>query len=100
MLRHLVTLATLAVCLSSTGLIASAQEYPHYAPPPPVVEQQVLARPGYVWIPGHHRWDGHKFWWVYGYWSRPPYYGAEYYPGHWSNHGGGIYVWVNGHWAP
>ena len=34
-------------------------------PPHPVVEARVVAPgPGYIWIAGYHRWDGHAYVWV------------------------------------
>ncbi|WP_031373368.1 YXWGXW repeat-containing protein [Lysobacter antibioticus] len=35
------------------------------APPPPRYER-VRVRPGYVWAPGHWRWDGRGYRWVGG----------------------------------
>ncbi|ALN60897.1 hypothetical protein GLA29479_9 [Lysobacter antibioticus] len=35
------------------------------APPPPRYER-VRVRPGYVWAPGHWRWDGRGYRWIGG----------------------------------
>jgi hypothetical protein len=60
----------------------------HYGPPP---------HPGYVWIPGYHRWDYDHYVWVHGYWALPPHPGAVWVPHHWVHRHGG-WVLIEGHW--
>ncbi len=49
-----------------------------------------------VWIPGHWKWNGHRYVWVKGRWVRGR-KGYVYVPGHWSRNHHGWY-WVPGHW--
>jgi hypothetical protein len=67
--------------------------------PPPVVVEHPGPRPhdGWVWVPGYHRWDGHRYNWVGGRWAAPPRPHAVWVPGHWRHEAGG-YVWIEGHW--
>ena len=68
------------------------------APPRPLVEQRVVAPgPGYVWIPGFHRWDGRAYGWVPGRWERPPRPHAHWVAHRYVRRGGG-WVYVEGHW--
>jgi hypothetical protein len=93
-------LATAVLGLALVTGSANAQVYVRIGPPPPRHEV-VVARPGpgYVWVPGYHRWDGRAYVWVPGGWVMParPYY-HRWVPGHWREtpHG---WVWVDGHWA-
>src|SRR5262249_61903096 len=65
-------------------------------PPPPQYEE-VIVRPGYLWIGGHWAWNGGWVW-------APGYYEVER-PGYlwvggvWTTHGGGSH-WVPGYWRP
>ena len=101
MFRRSLALVACALCLGLSGLSASAQGYgPRYAPPPARYERRGRAPgPGYVWIGGYNRWDGHHYIWVGGTWRRPPHRGYHWYPGYWSNRGG-VYIWIGGHWGP
>ncbi len=85
----------LGTCLPSA--IAHAQ-YVRVAPPPPVVERPYGA-PGaaYRWIPGYHRWDGHRYIWTSGRWVVPPRPRAMWVPGHWEQSPYG-WRWASGYW--
>ncbi len=68
------------------------------APPPPQVEVVPAApHPGWVWVPGYHRWDGHRYVWVRGSYRRPPHPGAVWVAGDWREERGG-HVWHAGYW--
>jgi hypothetical protein len=68
------------------------------APPVGVVEVQGIAPgPGFVWIPGFHRWDGASHVWVSGRWEKAPRVGAVWEPGVWRHHSKGWY-WTEGRW--
>ncbi|SRR5579871_436236 len=72
--------------------------YVRIGPPAPVFETRVVAPgPGYVWIEGHHEWDGNRYVWRQGYWALPPRPRAVWEAGHWSRDRRGWY-WVDGHW--
>jgi hypothetical protein len=67
-------------------------------PPPHVVEHPGRApHPGWVWVDGHHQWNGRRYIWLHGYWVAPPYPHAVWIRGHWRHDRGG-YVWIDGHW--
>jgi WXXGXW repeat (2 copies) len=92
-----VLLAALASTLLSTGL-AYGQIYVRVGPPPPVYEQRLPPPgPGYEWVDGYHRWDGHRYIWVHGYWAHPPREHAHWVHGHWDRRPGG-WIWIEGHW--
>ncbi|MDO5624956.1 MAG: YXWGXW repeat-containing protein [Pseudomonadota bacterium] len=58
---------------------AQAQAYIHVQigtpPPPPRREVVPVARPGYVWAPGHYQWAQNHYAWRRGHWvaARPGY---------------------------
>ncbi len=56
------------------SVIGVAQVVVRVAPPPPVHVGVVgvTPGPGYVWIGGYQRWNGHAYVWVPGRWVRPP----------------------------
>ena len=88
------------VALSAgTATMAGAQVVVRMGPPPPPVMEHPGRPPhrGWVWVPGHHRWDGRRYVWVRGYYARPPRPNAVWVPGRWDHRGGG-YVWVDGRW--
>ena len=91
----LVVSATLGAGTAS----AATRVYVRVAPPPPVVETRIVApRPGMVWVPGYHRWNGSAYVWVGGVWMRPPRVHAAWVPARWvHDHRRGWYV-VQGHW--
>ncbi len=88
--------ATVGACAPRTRVVYV------YAPvPPPVAVRESRAVPpgrGYVWVPGHHRWEGHAYLWVPGRWELPPPHRSHWVAGHWSHDRHGWY-WINGHWA-
>jgi len=86
----------LAFCMLPA--IAMAQVFVRIAPPAPIVEvHDHPLHPGWVWIDGYHRWDGHRYVWVHGRWGRPPHPGAVWVAHRWEQRNGG-YVLVQGHW--
>ena len=90
----LVVTATLGAATAS----AATHVYVRIAPPPPIVETRVVApRPGMVWVPGYHRWNGSAYVWVGGVWTRPPRPRAAWVPARWVHERRGWYL-VEGHW--
>ena len=86
-----------AGCLM-VGSALAADVVIRIAPPRPVIEQRVVAPgPGYVWVGGYHRWDGHAYGWVPGRWERPPKPHARWVAHHYVRRNGG-WVFVEGHW--
>jgi hypothetical protein len=86
----------LALCL--TPAVSMAQVIVRIAPPPPIVEHYgAPPHPGWVWIPGYHRWDGHRYVWVKGFWRLPPRPGSVWVAHHWEQRNGG-WVLIEGHW--
>lgn len=97
MRRHLLTtaFATLLACS-----IAQGQIVVRIGPPPPrreVIPVRPVEHPGWVWVPGFHRWDGRAYVWVPGHYVEPPRPRVRWVPGHWAERRGG-WVWVEGHW--
>jgi len=70
---------------------------PTYAPPP--LRKDIRPHkpgPNSVWILGHWKWSGGKYFWIPGYWTKPrP--GKIWVPGHWKKVGP-HWVWKPGHW--
>lgn len=90
--------ATGALAFLLAAGAAQAQVVVHVAPPPPVVERPgPVPSGGWVWVGGHHRWDGRRYVWVPGHYVRPPRPHAVWIPGRWVPRQGG-YVYVAGHW--
>ncbi len=57
-------------------------------PPPPAHAVVPVARPGYVWAPGHYEWRHGNYVWTRGYWMRDrP--GYAYSPPTWQRQGNG-----------
>ncbi|WP_263383232.1 hypothetical protein [Granulicella arctica] len=91
-------IATSALLLSVGTAVAGAQIVVRIGQPPPrPVEVVPVARPGYYWVPGYHRWDGQRYVWTAGAYRRPPHAGAVWYPGEWRGERGG-HVWHEGYW--
>jgi YXWGXW repeat-containing protein len=87
------TLATSPACAASRSRV-----YVRGGPPAPIVDTRIVAPgPGYVWIPGYHRWSGSAYVWVPGRWDRPPRAQLRWAPGHWAHDRRGWYF-VEGHW--
>lgn len=89
--------AALASPLGLGASVAHAQVYVQVAPPAPVYEAAPPARPGYVWVPGHHEWRGDHYAWVSGRWmaDRP---GYEYVQPRWVQRGNGQWYMVGNNW--
>jgi hypothetical protein len=67
------------------------------APPPPIVEETVIAPgPGYVWVGGGWVWADHWVW-RRGYWAQPPRPGAVWVPGRYA-YRNGRHVYYRGAW--
>jgi hypothetical protein len=102
MLRALMRTAGLllvGLTLASSPALADTRIYIGTAPPPPIIEvRHVSPHRGYVWRPGYHHWNGHRYIWTRGSWVRPPYRNARWSEGRWSHERRGWY-WVPGHWA-
>lgn len=69
-------------------------------PPPATVEVGYYGvyRPGYVWVNGHHTWNGSMWVWSPGYYQahRPNH---DWVQGYWEPRGS-QHVWIDGYWAP
>ena len=71
--------------------------YVQKAPPSPRAETRpAKPNPRAVWVPGHWRWNSHKYAWKRGHWEKKP-RGAVWVPGRWQKKPRG-WVWVQGHW--
>lgn len=78
--------------------VSNAQVYVRIGPPPPVVEHYgPPPHRGWVWQPGYHTWDGHRYVWRAGVWVAPPRPHAVWVAPHWAHRRGG-WVLVEGHW--
>jgi hypothetical protein len=90
-------LAGLMAAALSCGVFA-AEVYVHVGPPRPLVERRVPPPgPGYVWVPGYHRWDGRAYVWVPGNWVVPPHHHAHWVQHRWVHRPQG-WVMIEGHW--
>ena len=73
--------------------------YVEVGPPEPLVEVVTVSPgAGYVWIPGHHRWDGDRYVWVAGSWRAAPAGYTLWIAGRWEQSPRGWY-WVGGRWS-
>ncbi|MDR3525474.1 MAG: hypothetical protein P4L66_15395 [Acetobacteraceae bacterium] len=86
-----------ALLTGSVATIASAHAQPYQPVPELRREPMPPPRPGFLWEPGHWRWDGRAYFWVRGHWieARPHYH--RYIPGHWDRRGPN-WFWVEPHW--
>lgn len=66
------------------------------APPQPQYEE-VVVRPGYVWIQGRWVHDGGRYVWRKGYYEHER-HGYHWVQGHWERGRRG-HVWIEGHWS-
>jgi len=66
--------------------------------PPPLRQEYVpySPGPGYIWCPGHWRYNG-GYYWVAGRWAAPPRGYGRWVAPHWEVRGGG-YFFVEGVW--
>ena len=98
MIDRRVFLSTLLTGTIAAAIPTRAQEPPPYRPVPELRYEQVPPhREGFLWEPGHWRWDGHDYHWERGHWieHRPHY--RFYVHGHWERRGPG-WFWVEPHW--
>jgi hypothetical protein len=96
----------LAIGISTSGCIVRPARV--YAPapvvvvsaPPPLQAETVPPPPaeGYVWQPGHWRWNGAQYVWFPGRYELRPATATAWVPAHWDARGG-QWVFVPGHWA-
>jgi hypothetical protein len=99
-LWRVASLSLLTLVLFGSPALADGWVYVRTRPPAPIVETRPAPRHhGYVWRPGYHRWDGHRYVWVGGRWVRPPYARARWASGRWQHHERHGWHWVPGHWA-
>lgn len=69
----LATIPALALAATTLPKAAEAQGVTlSFGPPPPPVYARPVPPPrrGYVWAPGHWRWNGYRHVWVEGTWLR------------------------------
>ena len=94
-----------ALAGSATGCVVRAHGglrvrmpfvYIQEAPPPPPPQPAVVRRPGFLWVDGYHRWDGHRYQWQDGHYERER-AGYSWAPGRWEHRDRG-HVWVDGEW--
>jgi hypothetical protein len=67
-------------------------------PPPPPREERYAARPGFVWVSGHHEWRRGRYLWRGGEYRRQR-RGFEWNDGRWDRHED-HYDWHRGEWRP
>jgi hypothetical protein len=97
MIRNLAA-ATLFLSLVPLNLHAQISIRIGAAPPPPVVEHYgAPPHPGWVWVPGFQRWDGHGYRWTHGHWAHPPHPGAVWVPESYEHRPDGFYFHA-GYW--
>lgn len=65
-------------------------------PPPPPPRPAIVVRPGFIWVDGYHRWDGHRYIWQDGHYERER-AGYQWKPGRWERRDRG-HVWIEGEW--
>ncbi len=95
-MKKIVLAALLAVTMLPAA--SNAQIYVRIGPPAPVVEHYGPApHHGWVWQPGYHTWDGHRYVWRGGAWVAPPRPHAVWVAPRWVHHHEG-WVLVDGHW--
>jgi WXXGXW repeat (2 copies) len=96
-LKKIALAALLAAC-TLLPAASNAQVYVHVGPPAPVVERYGHSpHPGWVWQPGYHYWDGHRYTWRGGTWAEPPHRHATWVAHHWEHRHDG-WILVDGHW--
>ncbi len=98
MIRKAITTCFL---LATLGLTTACAERPYEVrtPPPPARYGAVgyAPGPGYVWCDGYYDWRGGRWFWVNGFWNRPPRARAVWIPAFWEPHGRG-YKFHRGKW--
>lgn len=86
---------TAAALFAATS--ARAEDREPEAPPPLRYEAVPGPRPGYLWEPGHWRWDGRGYAWIGGHLIAPRPHYAHFVHGHWARRGP-RWFWVEPHW--
>jgi len=96
MLKRSMFMALAVATIATPALVAPAMFTPAAAevdlnvsigvpPPPPRYEVVPAPRAGYIWAPGHWRWDGHQHVWNGGVWV-PQRAGYRYVPDRWERY--------------
>lgn len=89
--------ATVPACMGTTHGYVAVESYEEA--PPPLREEYVSYRPGYVWIHGNwQRGYGNRWQWQNGYYVRER-AGYVYQDGYWQRRNRG-YVYIRGSWRP
>ncbi|HVN92988.1 MAG TPA: hypothetical protein VMT38_04805 [Terracidiphilus sp.] len=97
-MKKIALLVLLALCLAPVVSTAQDEQGPRIAPPVPLTETPGNPpHEGWVWIHGHHHWDGQHYAWVKGHWAEPPHPGDVWVPHHWEKKGDD-WVLIHGHW--
>jgi len=81
MKKLIVSTMLVAMLLTAESAFAQVSIGIRIGPPPRPRVVRVLPRrpdPEYVWIEGYWRVSGHRYKWHNGYWTRPPYVGAQW----------------------
>jgi len=88
--------STVAALPVMSGCFASEGAYVIEDAPPPVREEVVVSRPGFIWVHGHWTHPARTWVWRGGYYERerPDHIYVE---GRWERRGRG-HVWVEGGW--
>jgi hypothetical protein len=69
------------------------------APPPIIVERRPpMPGQGYIWIDGYQHWNGQRYEWHRGEWTRPPHERAVWIAPRYERHEQGGYRYVPGQW--
>jgi hypothetical protein len=99
MLGSKIQALTGSILLAATLSFADARIVFVPSAPPPRVREVIVVRPGpgYVWVPGYHRWEGGSYVWVAGHWQQPPRARARWIAGRWRHERRGWY-WTEGRW--
>jgi hypothetical protein len=88
------------VGLSMVTVLALSACYAEVAAPvapPPARVEAMPARPGFIWVNGHHEWRGGAWVFVPGRYEAVR-AGYRWMPGHYAQTNRG-HVWVPGHWV-
>jgi hypothetical protein len=76
--------------LATLGLTTACAQYRYDVPPPPPPRAGIVGYapgPGYVWCDGYWDLRGGRWFWVNGFWNRPPHQRAVWVPSYWERHG-------------
>jgi len=92
--------SVVALCIAAGSIAVStpalADVYVRIAPPAPRYEAVPVLAPGYVWVPGHWGWNGHRYYWVNGHRVHAA-HGAHWVPHRWVEDRGRWRL-ESGHW--